>query len=804
MLSLYFPALFHKRQIRDCSTHLAVVVSLLCLTAPAVRAGGAGVAVTPSRDGVSAAAHDLNEATSLLDGLGADSGAAVSVPNTMAIPAAHALTGPSLRKSLRESWSMVGGSADRTGAIAGGIAVSRLALLWQFRGRTPSAPLWGPVVAGGGAFFAEGREVYALDTASGKLNWKWLLPHTAGEANVPSVGAALVCAGARLFIGGTDSQLYILDAASGLPLQQLQLDAAVSSAPAVTEEALYLATRSGTVYAFSLPAAIRSNIQLLWARRPAPGETIGAPVALAGNFVYAATNSGKVFGLQRDTGAVFAKTDLGSVGGVQGIAATPSSVMVASGRSLYGLSPVDLGAQWARSYPAPIAGAPAFAGGSAYVITTAGVLYSTPLGNSSNVDWSVDLGTPSVTQPGLIMAGSVVMAASRGQVYGFGAGGDGAGRRQLLWQYSPPADAEFTAAHPWQAPEIMAQAIAGGDVYLLDRTGALACLSTNATDKAGPTVDLRYPEGGRYAPQDISGIVARVQDRESGYLKGSLKLMVDGDPIPAGYVFETDTGRLTYTPPRPFSAGVHTVRVLAADNRNNWSDTHWSFVVDPAASVSTVNTPAAAATQMAGAHSSSGEMEGAGMSLPRGIVPPGGSDFAPNYVRELRPLTRWTLFPLAVYFVRNGDYTPDRQRAATAGFNRWVQATGSAISYRLVSDPTIANVTVRFDPTKCDGITYTEIVASRIEKADISLGVAFPGRDSECMPLLDLACVAAHEFGHALGINGHSSDPSDIMYFQHTVGQPWTLTRRDLNTLRADYARLFGAASLTAARPPGL
>ncbi|MDQ2732333.1 MAG: matrixin family metalloprotease, partial [Armatimonadota bacterium] len=423
--------------------------------------------------------------------------------------------------------------------------------------------------------------------------------------------------------------------------------------------------------------------------------------------------------------------------------------------------------------------------------------------SSGSKGWSVNLGSPAETLSGVIVAGSVVITASAGRVYGFAVGGDGAGRHRLVWQYSPPADAEYTATHPWIEPEISAQAISGGDLYVLARTGVLTCLSADATDTAGPTVDLRYPEGGRYAPQDIAGIVARVQDRESGYLTGSLKLMVDGLPIASGYMFEPGTGRLTYTPPQAFSAGVHTVRVLASDNRNNTSDTDWSFVVDPAAQSAAGGNAIAALRPVSGSTSPS-DMEGLGSSLPRGIVPPGGTYFVPNYVRELKSLTRWAHFPLEVFFVRDGEYSIERQRATTAGFSRWVEATGSVISYRVVNDPAAANVTVRFDPTKCDGITYTESVGLQIDKADINLGIALPGDNAQRMPLLDLACVAAHEFGHTLGLNGHSSDPADVMFFQHTVGQPWILTRRDLNTLRIDYAPLFGAASSPAGHLPGM
>jgi predicted Zn-dependent protease len=158
-------------------------------------------------------------------------------------------------------------------------------------------------------------------------------------------------------------------------------------------------------------------------------------------------------------------------------------------------------------------------------------------------------------------------------------------------------------------------------------------------------------------------------------------------------------------------------------------------------------------------------------------------------------MTRWAHFPITVFFVKDSEYTRAREQAACAGFDCWGQATHGLISYRLTSNRSTADLTVRFDATKSDGLTYTESMDGLNRRGNMSLGVAMPNHDDGEIPMDDLSCVAAHEFGHALGINGHSKSPLDLMYREHSIGEPWSITDRDLNTLKTDYSGLFSEGS---------
>jgi hypothetical protein len=185
--------------------------------------------------------------------------------------------------------------------------------------------------------------------------------------------------------------------------------------------------------------------------------------------------------------------------------------------------------------------------------------------------------------------------------------------------------------------------------------------------------------------------------------------------------------------------------------------------------------------------------------------------FAPNYARarDMNGLFQWQRFPLRVFFDTGEAYTLSRERAARAGFDFWSRGTNGVIGYRVVKEARQADVTVRFIPDEyvpgqpgTVGHTEVRILNKRwLVRARMVLAVGRIAFD-------DLPGLAAHEWGHALGIQGHSDDPDDLMYASTTryvrpdgtyvPGQrARTVTTRDLNTIRTSYQSLFRTSGRT-------
>lgn len=160
--------------------------------------------------------------------------------------------------------------------------------------------------------------------------------------------------------------------------------------------------------------------------------------------------------------------------------------------------------------------------------------------------------------------------------------------------------------------------------------------------------------------------------------------------------------------------------------------------------------------------------------------------FVPNYAREVERLLRWEVFPARIAFVRDENYSPEWQTLALQGFDQWIEVFAPHIRYEVVEQPERAHITVRFDPTTANGkVDYQYYPSSGVMvKAEMTIGTKgnFP---------VDIRSVSAHEFGHALGIGGHSPDPADMMYPTYVHNVPLRLTSRDANTLKTGYCHLF-------------
>lgn len=180
-------------------------------------------------------------------------------------------------------------------------------------------------------------------------------------------------------------------------------------------------------------------------------------------------------------------------------------------------------------------------------------------------------------------------------------------------------------------------------------------------------------------------------------------------------------------------------------------------------------------------------------------TPTPSPNFTPNYVSSIENRLRWASFPINVYFVPNAEFTDARRNVAIAGFNQWVSATGNRVPYRVVTDANQSDISVTFsafnggpgDELGVSNITFEQSTNLIIEVA-MNIGITGDTRED--------TQTAAHEYGHSLGIGGHSPSEADLMFPSGNSAGCSCITTADLNTLFAIYNGQFNTDTARSAR----
>jgi len=180
----------------------------------------------------------------------------------------------------------------------------------------------------------------------------------------------------------------------------------------------------------------------------------------------------------------------------------------------------------------------------------------------------------------------------------------------------------------------------------------------------------------------------------------------------------------------------------------------------------------------------------------------GADSYLPNYVGDVATnsgqLLRWSAFPVSVAYYTPETWSPEMKVATDAALASWNSTSGGKINFVVTTDTTTADITIKWELTETlggstVGLTTLSFSSTTIKDADIR--VAAYGAPFVQRSLSDLTEIVTHEMGHALGIGGHSSTKTDLMYPYINPASPDSPNGRDWNTLRTAYCDDFRARS---------
>lgn len=157
-------------------------------------------------------------------------------------------------------------------------------------------------------------------------------------------------------------------------------------------------------------------------------------------------------------------------------------------------------------------------------------------------------------------------------------------------------------------------------------------------------------------------------------------------------------------------------------------------------------------------------------------------------------LLRWnpSTFPLKVYIENNSNLPPYYYKQIRKAFERWQSISGNFITFKFTDSKTNADIRCVFPPNierKCGVSNVAAWHNYKIENNLIKYSEIKFAKVS-CQKTLyspeTIYGTALHEIGHSLGINGHSSNPHDLMY--PVSSRKKEITDNDIRTLKLVYS----------------
>jgi tetratricopeptide (TPR) repeat protein len=119
----------------------------------------------------------------------------------------------------------------------------------------------------------------------------------------------------------------------------------------------------------------------------------------------------------------------------------------------------------------------------------------------------------------------------------------------------------------------------------------------------------------------------------------------------------------------------------------------------------------------------------------------------------------------------------------------WAAASQGKLRFTVVDTPKQADIRLAWTGAMSKdrlGVSPFQSVGRTIVQADVVVALQLP--NGQPLATADVYPTILHELGHALGMQGHSPYPEDIMFFSVNGNQPGHLTGRDKKTLGLLYA----------------
>jgi tetratricopeptide (TPR) repeat protein len=158
-------------------------------------------------------------------------------------------------------------------------------------------------------------------------------------------------------------------------------------------------------------------------------------------------------------------------------------------------------------------------------------------------------------------------------------------------------------------------------------------------------------------------------------------------------------------------------------------------------------------------------------------------------------VTHWDpkKMPLNVYITDGSaapGWSPGMNGMVQTAMNAWQEATYRKVRFLITRQKKDADIVIRWTRVLSHnkvGENPFESADNVIVRSDVTVALRHP-ESGQALSSQEVYTTILHELGHAIGIQGHSPFPEDIMYFSVNGKQGSQLSTRDKNTIRALYS----------------
>lgn len=197
---------------------------------------------------------------------------------------------------------------------------------------------------------------------------------------------------------------------------------------------------------------------------------------------------------------------------------------------------------------------------------------------------------------------------------------------------------------------------------------------------------------------------------------------------------------------------------------------------------------------------------------------PASNPQLPDYLELVTAdeVCRWpvTKLPIKVFIdtgARVSGFRPSFRTDLIGAFDTWVAASGNKLSYSLVPAKEQADIVCEWtsDPAEVAetgtqaerGMSHVFTNKEGIYKGTLKV-LTLPALESGVLSDDDMKKACLHEVGHLLGLQGHSTNNHDVMFFTIDTSTVWpVLTKRDKLTITKLYEKYPILGSPPAGKP---